>query len=63
MNTIRLFKIKMGEITLKGVAGRKTTKEHIVKEWQEANPTGTQYRCSKDTGISINTVKKWWLNG
>lgn len=63
MNTIRLFKIKMGEITLKGVAGRKTTKEHIVKEWREANPTGTQYRCSKDTGLSINTVKKWWLNG
>jgi hypothetical protein len=48
----------MGEIKV----GRKT-KEAIVREWKEANPTGTQYRCSKDTGLSINTVKKWWLNG
>lgn len=62
MNAIREFKLKMGEIKLKGGNGA-PTKEHIVKEWQQLNPTGTQYRCSKDTGLSINTVKKWWFKG
>ena len=61
MNTIRKFKIDMGETTLKGKAGRKT-KENIVKEWQEKNPKGTQYRCKKETELSINTIKKWWNN-
>ena len=61
MNTIRRFKIEMGETELKGIAGRKT-KESIVKEWQLANPKGTQYRCKKETQLSINTIKKWWNN-
>ena len=60
MNTIRKFKIDMGELTLKGKAGRKT-KQSIVNEWRRENPTGTQYRCKKETGLSINTIKKWWL--
>ena len=59
MNTIRNFKIDMGEITLQGAA----TKEHIVREWQLQNPQGTKYRCAKDTGLSENTVRKWWFNG
>ena len=62
MNTIRNFKVEMGEITLKGGSGA-PTKEHIIKEWQRQNPKGTQYRCAKETGVSINTVKKWWFNG
>ena len=36
------------------------TKEAIVKEWREQNPNGTQYQCTKETGLSKNTVKKWW---
>lgn len=62
MNTIRKFKIEMGETQLKGGSGA-PTKENIVKEWQEQNPKGTQYRCAKETGLSVNTVKKWWLSG
>ena len=62
MNMIRKFKIDMGEISLKEKAGRKT-KESIVKEWQKENPKGTQYRCKKETQLSINTIKKWWKNG
>jgi hypothetical protein len=60
MNTIRKFKIDMGEIVLSGGSGA-PTKEHIVREWQKENPNGTQYRCVKDTGLSVNTVKKWWF--
>ena len=60
MNTIKKFKLEMGEITLKAGTGR-PTKENIVKEWQKNNPTGTQYRCAKDTGLSKSTVKKWWF--
>lgn len=62
MNTIRKFKIDMGELSLKGVCGA-PTKEDIVREWQQQNPQGTQYRCAKDTGLSVNTVKKWWFSG
>lgn len=60
MNTIRKFKVEMGETTLKGGTGR-PTKEHIIREWQNENPKGTQYRCAKETGISKSTVKKWWF--
>lgn len=36
------------------------TKEELVKEWRMAHPDGTMYRCAKETGMSKNTVKKWW---
>ena len=67
MNMIRKFKIDMGEITLKRkdltTGGRyRPTKEKIVREWQEQNPQGTQYRCSKETGLDKKTVRKWWSN-
>lgn len=35
-------------------------KRAIVVEWQQANPSGTKYRCIKDTGLSKATVYKWW---
>ena len=57
MNTIRKFKIEVGETTIKGAP----TKEDIVKEWIEKNPNGSQYRCVKETGLSRNTVRKWWF--
>ncbi len=36
------------------------TKEKIVIEWRKNNPLGTKYACTKETGLSKNTVKKWW---
>ncbi len=39
--------------------GRKPKKD-IVQKWQLENPEGTKYQCVKDTGLSKNTVKKWW---
>lgn len=36
------------------------TKEKIVKLYRMKHPEATMYRCSKDTGMSINTVRKWW---
>ncbi len=39
--------------------GRKSKKE-IVKNWRLENPSGTKYRCTKETGLSKNTIKKWW---
>ena len=35
-------------------------KQQIVQKWQLENPEGTKYQCVKDTGLSKNTVKKWW---
>lgn len=56
MNTIRNFKIKMGEpIQL----GRKT-KEKEVKEWRQQNPNGKKADCIRETGISKKTVYKYW---
>lgn len=39
--------------------GRKPKKD-IVKQWRANNPTGTKYRCQKETGISKPTILKWW---
>ena len=36
------------------------TKEKIVAAYRKKHPEATRYRCSVDTGLSINTVKKWW---
>lgn len=35
-------------------------KKAIVQKWREENPNGTKYQCTKETGLSKNTVKKWW---
>ena len=36
------------------------TKEQQVKEWRVAHPDGTPKECMAATGISKNTVYKWW---
>lgn len=36
------------------------TKKTIVQDWREKNPSGTKYQCAKETGLSKNTIKKWW---
>ena len=35
-------------------------KKDIVQEWRKEHPQGTKYQCTKETGLSKNTVKKWW---
>ena len=36
------------------------TKKDIIKQWQQDHPNGTPKECIKNTGISINTVYKWF---
>lgn len=40
-------------------SGRKAKKE-VVLEWRKNNPNGKKIDCSRDTGLHINTVYKWW---
>lgn len=56
MNNQRAFKVEMGECT----NGGRPSKKDIVEKWRESNPNGTKYQCIKETGLSKNTVKKWW---
>lgn len=56
MNNQRAFKVEMGECT----NGGRPDKQKIVQKWRLKNPEGTKYQCVKDTGLSKNTVKKWW---
>lgn len=56
MNNQRAFKVEMGECT----NGGRPSKKDIVEKWQKSNPNGTKYQCIKETGLSKNTVKKWW---
>lgn len=36
------------------------TKKKIVLDWREHHPDGTPKECIADTGLSKNTVYKWW---
>ena len=36
------------------------TKEQIVQEWKKNHPDSKPKDCIKDTGLSKNTVYKWW---
>ena len=56
MNNQRAFKVEMGECT----NGGRPDKQKIVQKWRLENSEGTKYQCVKDTGLSKNTVKKWW---
>ena len=42
-----------------GKMGR-PTKEHIVIRYRECYPEVGKRRCSRDTGLSIKTVSKYW---
>lgn len=35
-------------------------KDNIVLEWRKKNPNGKKIDCSRETGLHINTVYKWW---
>lgn len=36
------------------------TKEQVVKDWRAAHPDGKPRECIEATGLSKNTVYKWW---
>lgn len=55
MNNQRDFKLSEGECTM----GRPTVKR-VVEEYMAAHPDATQYQVAKETGLSKNTVRKWW---
>ena len=57
MRGIGKLKYEMGESSL----GGRPSKKEIIELWQQSNPGGTKYRCQKDTGLSKNTVSKWWV--
>ncbi len=48
-----------GKIDWREGNGRKPKKE-IVLEWRESHPEGKPKDCIADTGLSKNTVYKWW---
>ena len=54
------LKEQMGENV---VGGGRPDKAKIVEEWRTAHPEGTPKDCIADTGISKNTVYKWWSVG
>ena len=35
-------------------------KAEAVQEWRAAHPTGRMIDCHKDTGMSRDTIRKWW---
>lgn len=60
MNAIKSFKLEMNECT----QGGRPTAEDIVSNWQmqEKNKHRKKIDCIRDTGLSKNTVYKWWVD-
>ena len=57
MNAVRDALHPDGSWRYKGGA---PTKEQLIKAWRVEHPDGKPKECIKDTGISKNTVYKWW---
>lgn len=49
----------MNEESGKSLQGRKPKKD-VVQNWRVEHPSGTPKQCMEDTGLSKNTVYKWW---
>ena len=49
----------MNEESGKSLQGRKPKKD-VVQNWRFEHPSGTPKECIADTGLSKNTVYKWW---
>lgn len=43
-----------------GTWRKKGSREHVVTEWRKAHPYGSRSECVQDTGLSRQTVAKWW---
>lgn len=53
------------EITVKagrkpGAKNKRHPKQEIVQRWKATHPGASMRACSRDTGCSINTVRKYW---
>ena len=48
--------IKIKTKTERGIPSKETQ----VVDWRIKNPRGTVKECFRETGIGINTIKKWW---
>lgn len=58
---IRALKIQLGETVPGGGRPKGAgTKEQTVKDWKAAHPDGKPRECIEATGLSKNTVYKWW---
>ena len=63
LNAIRKFRrdeLKEDEYQNKSKPKGSGTKEEFIKEYRKNNQNLTMYRCPKDTGLSKNTIKKYW---
>ena len=56
MNNQKAFKAELGECT----KGGRPSKKQTVREWRELHPSGKPKNCILETGLSKNTVYKWW---
>lgn len=54
---IRAIKMQLGE---PASGGGRPSKEQTVKDWRAAHPDGKPRECIEATGLSKNTVYKWW---
>ena len=34
--------------------------QSAIADWRTLHPDGTKEECAKDTGVSVQTVRKWW---
>lgn len=56
MNKIRSFKVELGECT----NGGRPPKAEAVREWRQLHPDGKMIDCHNETGMSRDTIRKWW---
>lgn len=43
-----------------GSRNRRQPKRQIVEKWRAAHPGGSMRACQRETGLGINTVRKYW---
>lgn len=51
---------KFSEETSAAKKNSSRNKKELIAEWRKKNPKGTKTACSKETGCSPSTVRKWW---
>ena len=57
--TLEIMNEDLGQV-LQGRPVGSGTKKMIIEEWKQQHPDGTPKECMLQTGISKNTVYKWW---
>ena len=56
MNAMKSVKKQIGE----SVAEGRPSAEKKVKAWRAEHPHGRKEECHRDTGMSRDTIRKWW---